>query len=153
MGDRSTYDALVEQLRTDVGQLVEHLENLVGPGQETWQVRSQVEHRAQLWASILTSNNDREAAQTVIDLMNALWPHADPPNDWWTTPLGHAVARSVGHPSAETISYSVAAAMLGCSKQYVAKLVRAGRLDRGPAGGVTSQSVRAALDARHNADL
>jgi hypothetical protein len=53
------------------------------------------------------------------------------------------VARSVGHPSAEVVSYSVAGAMLGCTKQYIGKLVKTGRLVAGPSGGVTAESVRA----------
>jgi hypothetical protein len=153
-GDRGAAGAeLIRQLRADVGAVTWRLTVLLGPCEELELVDQRVHASAVVWAASLLGDDDKLAAQTVIDLMMLLWPNSDPTTDWWRTPLGHAVARSVGHPTAEVVSYSVAGAMLGCTKQNVGKLVQAGRLDRGPNGGVTTQSVRAALHAATAAPL
>jgi hypothetical protein len=143
----ATQAALAEQLRKDVGAVTWGLTALLGPCEELELVDQRVDARVAMWAATLLGDDDKLAAQTVVDLMAVLWPNCDPTTDWWRTPLGRAVARSVGHPTADAVSYSIAGAMLGCSKQYVGKLVQAGRLNRGPNGGVTSRSVRAALHA------
>jgi type II secretory pathway pseudopilin PulG len=149
MPDAPRQDALsglTAQLRDDVGAIVWGLTALVGPSEAMRAAEQQVQARAAVWAAQLLGDDDRLAAQTVIDLVNVLWPgDGGPPAEWWQTPLGQATARSVGYPGAEVISYSVAGAMLGCTKQYVGKLVAGGRLQRGPAGGVTTGSVRAIL--------
>lgn len=138
---------LVEQLQTDVGAVGFRLLSLIGSPDEIAHLDQRLEQHAQVWAAELLGDDDRLAAQTAIDLINLLWPHSDISAEWWSTPLGHATARSVGHPTAEVISYAVAAAMLGCSKQHISKLIEAGRLHRAPSGGVTSASVRSELRA------
>jgi hypothetical protein len=55
------------------------------------------------------------------------------------------VLRRAGHPSAQAVSYSVAGAMLGVTRQGVHDLVTRGKLARHPDGGVTVDSVRARL--------
>jgi hypothetical protein len=140
-----THAALTEQLRKDVAAVTWGLTALLGPCEELQLVDQRINAHAAMWAAALLGDDDKLAAQTVLDLMAVLWSNCDPTTDWWRTPLGRAVARSVGHPTADVVSYSVAGAMLGCSKQYVGKLIQAGRLDRGPNGGVTSRSVRATL--------
>lgn len=50
-------------------------------------------------AQQMLSDDEREAAQTVIDVMALLWPDTDPEDEdptWWHTPLGQQVARSIG---------------------------------------------------------
>lgn len=119
---------------------------LVGPDEAVRALEGQVHEMAPMWAAqLLQDEDDKLAAQTVIDLMSALWREGEPSTDWWETPLGRAVARSTG-TSLDVVSYSVAGAMLGTSKQYVGKLVGQGRLERGPDGGVTHASVRAHLN-------
>lgn len=54
--------------------------------------------------------------------------------------------RRAGHPSAQAVSYSVAGAMLGVTRQGVHDLVTRGKLARHPDGGVTVDSVRARLN-------
>lgn len=143
-GDNAV-ESLVEQLRTDVGDMAGRLMNLIGPAQEMILLEQNIAGRAEIWAAYLLGDDDNLAAETVLDLINVLWPNCEPTLDWWRTPIGRAVARSIGHPNADTVSYSVAGAMLGCTKQYVGKLVDQGRLQRGQDGGVATQSVRAVL--------
>ncbi len=57
------------------------------------------------------------------------------------------MARRVGHPAAESVSYATAGAMLGISRQGVHDLVRRGRLPRHPDGGVPSAAIRDRLRA------
>lgn len=148
MTDRDAFADLVEQLQADIGAAAGALLALLGPSGEMLLVEQQVHSHARMWASDLLGDDDRLAAQTVIDLVNVLFPgDTGPGADWWRTPLGQAAARSTGYPDADVVSYSVAGAMLGCSKQYVGKLANAGRLQRGRSGGVTTTSVRAILNA------
>lgn len=134
-------------------QLVDELDRaLAGP------VRSLLDHttadrltdaikgRASMWAAVLTDEtHEDEAAELVLDLMTTLWPHADPEQvgrvDWWRTPLGLAVARSVGREDAESVTHHVAAAMLGISRGAVGTMVHRRTLDRHPDGGVLRASV------------
>lgn len=109
-----------------------------------------IEQSAGLLAGQLLGPDERMAAQTVIDLANVLGWDTDDPH-WWRTPLGQAVAASVGHPSAEAVTQEVAAAMLGVTRQRVQQLIAAGRLSRGRAGHrsrVSMVSVRRELAER-----
>lgn len=104
-----------------------------------------VELRAPIWAAqLVQDDDDRLAAQTVIDVMAVLWP-TDPPAEWWRTPLGRVCARSIGTDDAESVSHSVAAAMLGIGRGSIGPMVSRGNLDRHPDGGVVRASVLARL--------
>jgi hypothetical protein len=117
------------------------LESNLGPD-EVWNyIRQRAAATAQMMAAQLVSGDDKLAAQTAIDLASLILPD-DIPDDFWATPLGRLIAKSVGHPSEEGVPYSVAAAMLGVSKTRVQQLVDAGKLERHPGGGITSASVR-----------
>jgi hypothetical protein len=140
MPDPGPHAALTEQLRDEVGGIALALDALLGATDV--RTADRVHAHAPMWAAALLGDDDRLAAQTVIDVMNVIGTGSEPALLWWSTPLGRAVARSVGHPSADTVSYSVAGAMLGCSKQAVHKRVAAGSLVRGDDGGVTTESVR-----------
>lgn len=108
-------------------------------------VRDRVSSVAPVLASQLTDDDERLVAQTVIDLMCALWPDASPEDcgqaDWWRTPLGRACAASLGRGDSESVSQSVAAAMLGVTTGTVAQLVHRGTLERHSQGGVARASV------------
>ncbi len=145
--ETSGFTDLVEQLQADVGAIGFRLLSLIGSPDEVASLDQKLEQHAQVWAAQLLGDDDRLAAQTVIDLISLLWPNSDIPAEWWSTSLGRATARSVGHPTAAVISYTVAGAMLGCTKQNISKLIEAGRLHRAPSGGVTSASVRSELHA------
>ena len=104
-----------------------------------------VEQRAPIWAAqLVQDDDDRLAAQTVIDVMAVLWP-TEPPAEWWRTPLGRVCARSIGTDDAEAVTHAVAAAMLGVARGAVGVMVSRGNLDRHPDGGVVRASVLARL--------
>lgn len=80
----------------------------------------------------------------IARLIAALYPgdRFEPPADWWRTPFGQVVARRAGYPGVEHVSYSVAGAMLGITRQGAHDLASRGKLDRHTGGGVTTESVR-----------
>ena len=157
-GATAEHVALVEQL---VGlaerRLLDPLEILTQEPAVVRPLRERVRADAEMWAAQLLGADDRPARHTGARLISAFYPGDAPfemPASWWRTPLGRAVARRMGHPTAEVVSYPVAAAMLGITRQGVHDLVRRGKLDRadaapGPhAGGVTTASVRVRLLSR-----
>ncbi|MBF6333604.1 hypothetical protein [Nocardia transvalensis] len=93
-----------------------------------------------LAAQLTQDDDDQLAAQTVNDLAGVAWD-ADPEPEWWRTPVGRLVARSVGREDSEAVTHHVAAAMLGVTRGTIAQLVHRGTLDRHPDGGVTRASV------------
>ena len=97
-------------------------------------------------AAQLSSDDEHLAAQTVIDCAGHLWP-ADPEPEWWRTPLGRLVARSVGGEDA-SVTQAEAAAMLGVTRGTIAQLVSRGTLARHPDGGVDRAAVIARMLAR-----
>src|SRR5690349_3978861 len=142
-------NALVEQiLRLLDTRLRDPLEVLLEGDDAVDALRRLVRLRAVQWADQLHHGDDTAAARAAIRLIATLYPDDrafDPPVDWWRTPLGGVVARRVGHPAAESISYATAGAMLGITRQGVHDLVRRGRLPRHPDGGVPSAAVRERL--------
>lgn len=135
-------DALVAQIADELSRLAGALGAVLGD------VDLESERRAariapMLAAQLLQEDDDRLSAQTCIDLMNALWPRCEPDADWWRTPLGQACARSFGREDAESVSHSIAGAMLGVGKGTVSSYVHKGLLDRHPDGGVLRGSVSA----------
>nr|WTB30675.1 hypothetical protein OG781_15275 [Streptomyces sp. NBC_00830] len=103
------------------------------------------------WATTLLGTDDRAAQYTAIRLVSVLYPSDapfDPPAEWWSTPFGRAVALRAGHPAAEAVPFSVAAAMLGITRQGVHDLTNRGKLERHPSGGVTVASVRTRITTR-----
>ncbi len=143
-------DELATHLASMVStRLLDPLEILLGDELATLHKRVGV--RARVWARQLLGPDDTLAAATAGRLIGALYPGDgpfDPPADWWRTPLGQVVARRAGHPGAVAVSYAVAGAMLGVTRQGVHDLVVRGKLDRHPDGGVTIASVKARLLSR-----
>ncbi|WP_206793843.1 hypothetical protein [Amycolatopsis sp. MtRt-6] len=114
-------------------------------------VRSRLAERAGAWAAHMLGADAELATRTAIRLVSVLYPGDgpfDPPAEWWRTPLGIVVAWRAGHPGADAISYAVAGAMLGVSKQAVHDLVNRGKLDRHADGGVTTASVHDRISQR-----
>lgn len=139
---------VAEQIHEEIGAIVTAVESLLGP--TSGPLATQLQVRAETWAAQILSDDDDTAAQTVIDLMCVRWPDSTtPPHEWWGTPLGRAVAASTGYDGATVVSHSIAAAMLGCTRQRVGKLVEEKLLERGPDGhGVTTASIRARIRSR-----
>lgn len=141
-GEASAVNAAAGQIAEEIeARLIWPLEGLLGPGDEFGLLRARAQGAARMMAAQLASGDDKLAAQTAIDLAGAILPD-DIPDVWWSTPLGRLMAQSVGHPTAEAVSFSVAAAMLGVSKGRVQQLAGAGKLERHPDGGITAASVR-----------
>ncbi|MCK2220055.1 hypothetical protein MF672_040605 [Actinomadura sp. ATCC 31491] len=140
---------LAADLRRIVGaRLLDPLDILFGAGEE---LRERLGEQADQWADTLLGDDDQAAAFTAIRLVGALYPADgpfDPPPAWWGTPFGRAVFRRAGHPAADAVPFSVAAAVLGISRQGVHDLTVRGKLQRDPGGGVTVASVRARLASR-----
>lgn len=134
----------VDQCRDELGRAVEALAAL---GLDTAGSidADQIDKTAQTITDNLAGDDAKLAGQTCADLMAALWPHGAPEQlgrpEWWTTPLGHLCARVLGPTDTESISHSVAAAMLDVHRGTVAQLVTRGTLDRHEDGGVSRASV------------
>ena len=138
--------ALVEQIvrLLDI-RLLDPLEILLDGDDAVDALRQLVRLRAGQWAEQLREGDDATAVRAAVRLVATLYQDDrgfDPPVQWWRTPLGEVVARRVGHPAAESVSYATAGAMLGITRQGVHDLVRRGRLPRHPDGGVPSAAIR-----------
>ena len=145
--------ALVADLRDQLRvRLLDSLDILLGDQATVLlPARAQLDINAEAWAAQLLDGDQRTATATAARLVAALYPSDgpfDPPRHWWSTPLGRAIARRVGHPGAEAVSLGIAAAMLGISRQGVADLVARGKLTRHPDGGVLPTSIRDRLTKR-----
>lgn len=141
-------DDAAAQLTDELGRRLHALAALDGPAAvlaadaQTGQIVGRI-------VGALCSEDDRLAAEAVIDLMAALWPDGtEPPHDWWSSPVGRIVARSIGADDAEAVTQSVAAAMLRVTRGTIAQLVARGTLDRHPDGGVLRSSVMQRLATR-----
>jgi hypothetical protein len=137
---------LVQLLETRV---LDPLEILLASDELLHPIRARLRVEAEVWAVQLLGPNQEQAVLTAARLIAALFPGDDPfdpPERWWRTALGRAVARSAGHPSAAAVSYSTAGAMLGITRQGVHDLVKRGKLSKHPDGGVTTSSIHARLN-------
>lgn len=140
-----TADRLTAQIRDELDRA------LVGPvsalcGMDLGDMlRRRLATAAPAIAAQLRAPDDQLVAETVIDVMGALWPNCAPEDceeaHWWRSPLGQACARSLGHSAGESVTHSVAAAMLGVPRSNIGVWVRRGKLDRHPDGGVLRSSV------------
>jgi len=147
---------LIEQLTRLVdARLLDPLEILLDGDQAVESARAVVSRRAEAWASVMLGLDEQAAVLMTVRVISSLYPQDgpfEPPAEWWRTPLGQVALRRVGHPSAQAVSYSVAGAMLGITRQGVHDLVTRHKLERQPEGGVTVESVRARASrglARH----
>lgn len=143
-------------MRLTTARLLDPLEILL-PNADVERLREQVRQDAEMWAAQLLGPDDTLARHVAARMIAVLYPGDrpfDPPEAWWATPLGRVTARRAGHPTRDHVSYSVAGAMLGITRQGVHDLVNRDKLRRHPDGGVTVASVRARLDLRreHDAD-
>ncbi|ETK34358.1 hypothetical protein [Microbispora sp. ATCC PTA-5024] len=143
--------ALAEDLRRLVGGRVLDPLDILFEGNEGERLRERLADKSREWADVLLGEDDRAAAYLAIRLVSVLYPGDgpfDPPAEWWGTPLGRAVARRAGHPAAPAVPVSVAAAMLGITRQGVHDLVRRRKLDRDAEGRVLTASIQARLSSR-----
>ncbi|WP_174567357.1 hypothetical protein [Actinomadura kijaniata] len=149
MGTAEHVELARELTRLVETRIVDPLEILLDPGDDVGDVRERLRVQAEVWAAQLLGPDDRTAVMTSARLIAALFPGDgpfDPPDAWWRTAFGRAVARRTGHPGAEAVGFATAAAMLGITRQGVHDLVKRAKLDRHPDGGVTTASIRARLN-------
>ncbi|MEV4350516.1 hypothetical protein AB0J83_39170 [Actinoplanes sp. NPDC049596] len=143
-------DELVDHLAgLMASRLLDPLEILLEA--ELADVRKRVTTLAGTLADRLLGVDEQLAAYTAIRLVSSLYSGDEPFRPvagWWATPLGQVVARLVGYPGAESLSYAEAGAMLGISRQGVHDLITRGKLQRHAAGGVTNASVQSRLKSR-----
>jgi hypothetical protein len=104
-------------------------------------VRHHIDERVGEITAALRSEG-RAARDTALGLMQVMFPgDAEPPAQWWRTPLGRACAtHSVGlYP--DQVKANSAADILGVGPSRVYQLLDSGKLLRHPDGGVTRASV------------
>ena len=149
----TTWRTAHEELARDLNRLVEA--RVLGPVDVLFGLDKDLRRRAfesvLVWTEELLGPDDDAAQMTAIRLVSTLFPSDEPfepPTEWWTTPFGRAVLLRAGHPNAEAVSFTVAAAMLGISRQGVHDLARRGKVQAHPDGGVTVDSVQARLKER-----
>lgn len=142
---------LIDQLVRLVDiKLLDPLEILLDGAEPVTLARKLVRRQALEWAELILDGDDDHAISTIIRLNATLYPSDepfDPPLDWWRTPMGQVVALRVGHPTATAVSYPIAGAMLGITRQGVHDLITRGKLARHPDGGVLPTSIRDRLRA------
>lgn len=133
---------LVEQARV---RLVDPLVVLLDGDEPVRELAERVRIDAEMWAAQLLGRDARLAVRTAARLVAALYPGDevfDPPAAWWGTPFGRVVLHRIGHPGRERVTYAVAGAMLGITRQGVHDLLARGKLTAHPDGGVSTASVR-----------
>jgi hypothetical protein len=138
-----------ELVRLMETRIVDPLEILFESDDQVRPIRKRLRIEAEVWAAQLLGPDDKLAVRTAARLIAAVFPGDepfDPPQAWWRSAFGQAVARRAGHPGAAAVPYVTAAAMLGITRQGVHDLVKRAKLERHPDGGVTTESVRARLN-------
>ncbi|MEV4004001.1 hypothetical protein [Actinomadura sp. NPDC049753] len=141
-------ELVAELVRTLETRIFDPLEILLASDEPLGPIRARLRVEAEVWAAQLLGADRERATLTAARLIGVLFPGDgpfDPPASWWRTALGRAVARTTAHPAA-AVPYSTAGAMLGITRQGVHDLVKRGKLDRDPGGGVTTSSIRDRLD-------
>lgn len=104
-------------------------------------VRHHIEERvAEITAAL--RDDGRAARDTALGLMRVMFPRdAEPPAQWWRTPLGRACATYTVGLYPDRVQANNAAAILGIGPSRVYQLLESGKLTRHPDGGVTRASV------------
>jgi len=131
---------VTSQLHVELGAIIRALGAVLGSNVRElagWRLECAC-HRL---AAELCSEDDQMVDEAASAVMSARWPDAEPTPQWWRTPVGRLVARSMGGHDTAAVTHSVAAAMLGVTRGTVAQLVHRGTLDRHPDGGVARYSV------------
>ncbi len=114
---------------------------LVGGAELMAHLEQQVVHRARAVTAMLRHGDDHEVAELVLDLYVLAHGDGDAAPEWWQTPLGGVVARSIERDDSEAVSPRVAARMLAVSEPTVYRWRDEQKLCRHPDGGVTRASV------------
>lgn len=106
------------------------------------ELRSEILASATLHVRHLNRREDSpENAGSARVVCRALFGDNPPPAAWWRTKLGQDVAWSIGYPW-PTATIAEAVAVLGCSRSYVLRLVREGKVETEANGNVFAKSLR-----------
>jgi hypothetical protein len=106
------------------------------------ELRSEILASASLHVRNLHNRTDEAAAVGSARVVcRALFGDNDPPADWWRTALAQDVAWAIGHPHS-SLTVHAATCVLGCSRSYVLRMIREGRIAVSPLGNVASESLR-----------
>ena len=139
-------DEVADQLRDEIEQRVGDWFAFLGTRDSYLTFEAEAVGLADRLAMQVRSDDERERAEIVADLMATLWPRSEPPVEWWSTPLGLCIAASVGWDlDAVSVTQQAAAEMLGVTRGTVAQLVHRGDIERHPYGGLLRSSVLARL--------
>lgn len=99
----------------------------------------------------LGSDDDSLAAEAALTVSEwEPWTdhgRADIPAEWWATPLGRLTLLASAQTSGE-VTISEACAMLRVSRARIYQLLDAGKLERGPDGGISRGSVMLRLETQ-----
>ncbi|PRX69055.1 hypothetical protein B0I32_102111 [Nonomuraea fuscirosea] len=142
-------ELVAELVRLLETRILDPLEILLTSDELLSPIRARLRVEAEVWAAQLLGPDQGRATATAARLIGVLFPGDgpfDPPESWWRSALGRVVARTAGHPTAAAVPYATAGAMLGITRQGVHDLVKRGKLDRHPDGGVTTSSIRDRLN-------
>lgn len=149
-------EEVAAQLRDELGAAAYRVAVLAGPGPAVeWETT--IVGRCDGLALTLVHGDPDEVAETVIDVMNALWP-TEPPEacrraSWWRTPLGRCCARSLAGIDGDVpVTHETAARMLGVARGTVPAMVARGTLDRHPSRSVSRASVLRRIATRDQRD-
>lgn len=106
------------------------------------ELRSEILASATVHVRHLTRREDSpENAGSARVVCRALFGDTYPPPAWWRTTLGQDVAWAIGYPTAVATVHD-AVSVLGCSRSYVLRLIREGKLLTHASGLVLSDSLR-----------
>jgi hypothetical protein len=142
-------NVLVEQFADEFKGAVHRVAVLVDPDAEVdWPQRARA--RAAFAIRPLLSDDPNEAAAAAAAIMTALWPYGDPDQvgraQWWATPLGMAIARTLR--SDRTMTYGQAAEILGVTRSTTQGYLQRGYLTT-TSEGIEVESVLRYLARRH----
>lgn len=133
-------DALAAQIVDELSAAAWRLVPLVGL--DLWELLDErIRARAPMWAAVLRGDDEHERAELVQDLLIGIWGQADPPVEWWRTPLGLVCAASLGIDDDVPMSRADARKLLEVTTGTIDRLIAGGRLRRHPDGGLTRGSV------------
>lgn len=137
-------EVVAAQLRDELGRRADEVARCLAPCPPPEPVGTRHPWRRDAATAIATwlcSNDDDVATLVSIELVEALWPQCDAPLRWWRSPLGRVIARTLGHPTADSVSESIAALVLNTDVAEIDNLLSTGALEVHPDGGVTVASI------------
>lgn len=125
----------------------------LGPGL-VMTVLASIAERAPTLVLQVQGGTPSERAEGVRCILDAVWGCAEPPDDWWSTPLGRLCAAGLTGDQSE-VTWATAARMLRVAPGTVARMMARGNteLERLPSGHIRRGSVFRVLAQRNVAPV